>query len=262
MKPDPARIANYDDAWWARVYDSIYWATRQQEHDFYMQQGRSFSEPVLEVACGTGTVLLDLLRSAVDAYGFDISQSMLDMLQRKLPVEQREEILRRVSRQNMVDFQYASVQFGTVLIPSGSFLFLLTQDEQIACLRNIYRHLRPGGKLVLNFAVPSYEHLVTMAKGPQPFTDFGDFKDAISGTTVRVSRRSTAELATQLWHTDWRFTSGSEAHDATMCFRWIFPEEFKLLLRIGGFASAEVTAGFDTKAVSVAAGEAVWSAVK
>ena len=253
---------NYEDEWWARVYDSIYYATRQQEHDFYVQQARSLAEPVLELACGTGTVLLDLLRLGVDAYGFDISQPMLDMLQRKMPVEQRDQTLRRISRQNMVDFEYPSLQFGTVLIPSGSFLFLLTEDERIACLKNVHHHLRSGGRLVLNFAVPSHEHLASLTKEPRPFADLGDFTDAISGSKVHVSCRSSIELATQLWHMDWCFAFGSELHKATMCFRWILPEEFTFLLRLAGFASCDVRAGFDGEQLTAAGGEAVWTAVK
>ena len=166
---------NYNDESWARVYDSVYRATRQPEHDFYVQPVAAWAEPVLEVACGTGMVLLDLIRAGADAHGFDISQPMLDMLKQKLPDERRDDLLRRVSRQDMADFSYPSQEFGTALIPSGSFLFLLTQAEQITCLANIRRHLRPGGTLVLNFPVPSYQHLANKAREPQAFVAVGDF---------------------------------------------------------------------------------------
>jgi SAM-dependent methyltransferase len=253
---------NYEDEWWARLYDSIYWATRRQEHDFYVQQASTLAEPVLEAACGTGTVLLDLLHRGVDAYGFDISEPMLHMLRRKLADDRREQTFWRVNRQSMVDFNYPSLKFGTVLIPSGSFLFLLTQADQIACLTNIHRHLRSGGRLLLNFAVPSYEPLASMAKQPQPFSDFGEFQDSLGGSKVRVSCKTSTELAQQLFHMDWRFESGSEVHDAAMCFRWVFPEEFKLLLRLAGFATWEASSGFSGEPLLSVGVETVWSAFK
>ena len=253
---------NYEDEWWARLYDSFYWATRRQEHDFYVQQAITLAEPVLEVACGTGTVLLDLLHQGVDAYGFDISQPMLDMLRRKLTDDGCEQRFGRVTRQSMVDFNYPSLKFSTVLIPSGSFLFLLTQADQIACLTNIHRHLSSGGRLLLNFAIPGYEYLASIRKEPQPFADLGDFQDCLGGSKVRVSCRTSVELVPQLFHQDWRFDSGSEVRDVAMCFRWIFPEEFKLLLRLAGFASWEVSTGFSREPLSAVGVETVWSAFK
>jgi SAM-dependent methyltransferase len=252
--------ANYDDEWWARVYDSIYRATRQQEHEFYVQQAGTMPEPVLEIACGTGMVFLDLIRAGVDAYGFDISLPMLDALKRKASDGQRDEILRRVSRQDMADFSYPSMEFGTVLIPSGSFLFLLTQAEQIACLANIRRHLRSGGTLVLNFPVPSYQHLSNKALGPQTLVTVGDFEDALNGSTVHLACKTTAELVPQLQHMTWRFSQGSAAHEAAMCCRWVFPEEFKLLLRLAGFSSREVFGGFERNAPLETGDEAAWVA--
>jgi SAM-dependent methyltransferase len=253
--------ANYDDEWWARVYDSIYRATRKQEHDFYVQQAATVGQPVLEIGCGTGMVLLDLIRAGVDAYGFDISSPMLDALKRKVGDGQREEILGRITRQDMANFSYPSLKFGTVLIPSGSFLFLLTQAEQIACLANICRHLRSGGTLVLNFPVPSYQHLSNKALGPHTFVTVGDFDDALSGSAVHVSCKTAAELIPQLQHMTWRFSQGSDLHEADMCFRWVFPEEFKLLLRLAGFSSWEVFGGFERRALLEAGGEAVWVAL-
>jgi len=251
---------NYDDEWWARVYDSIYRATRRQEHDFYVQQAEAAAKPVLEVACGTGMVLLDLIRAGVDAYGFDISQPMLDMLKRKADSDRRDEIMRRISRQDMADFSYPSLRFGTVLIPSGSFFFLLTQAEQIACLANVHRHLFPGGTLVLNFPVLSYQHLANKAREPQAFVTVGDFEDALTGSTVQLSCKTTAELVPQLQHMTWRFSQGSTVHEAVMCCRWIFPEEFKLLLGLAGFSSWEVFAGFDRNPSLETGDEAVWFA--
>lgn len=41
-------------------------------------------------------------------------------------------------------------RYGLAIIPGHSFLFMLTPDDQVACLECIQRHLLPGGVLVVH----------------------------------------------------------------------------------------------------------------
>src|SRR5690606_23477827 len=48
--------------------------------DFYVGLARESSGPVLDVACGTGRILLPCLEAGVDIEGVDLYQPMLDTL--------------------------------------------------------------------------------------------------------------------------------------------------------------------------------------
>ena len=47
------------------------------ELPFFLKQIARFGQPVLDVACGTGRLLLPLLRAGIDVDGCDLSEDML-----------------------------------------------------------------------------------------------------------------------------------------------------------------------------------------
>src|SRR4051794_8290848 len=51
--------------------------------DFYVCLTRQANGPVLDIACGTGRVLLPVLQAGADADGLDLFQPMLDTARRK-----------------------------------------------------------------------------------------------------------------------------------------------------------------------------------
>jgi ubiquinone/menaquinone biosynthesis C-methylase UbiE len=50
--------------------------------DFYLGLAREAKGPVLEIACGTGRILLPVLQAGVDADGMDLFQPMLHTARR------------------------------------------------------------------------------------------------------------------------------------------------------------------------------------
>ena len=49
--------------------------------------------------------------------------------------------------------------FTLVYLVFNTISNLLTQDEQVACFRNAARHLRPGGRFVVELGVPDLRQL-------------------------------------------------------------------------------------------------------
>ena len=163
---------NYDNSWWPLIYDQ--WnerGDRQQTHErefqFYRKQLAGEAGPVLEVACGTGSILLRLLRQGIDIRGFDCAAGMLAVLRRKAADLGLDDIDRRVCCQDMVDFCYDQ-SFAAILIPASSFMLLPTQAAQIACLERIRAHLVPGGRLLMNFYIPSLAGDLLAHVSPSP----------------------------------------------------------------------------------------------
>ena len=52
------------------------------DREFYLGLAREARGPVLEVACGTGRILLPCFQAGVDIDGLDLFQEMLDVLRR------------------------------------------------------------------------------------------------------------------------------------------------------------------------------------
>lgn len=80
----------YEDAYQrtiARNYDAEYAVIRDPSGDraFYADRARETGGPVLELACGTGRVLLPIAREGIPCVGLDLSTAMLDVLRAKDP---------------------------------------------------------------------------------------------------------------------------------------------------------------------------------
>lgn len=235
--------SNYESKWWGYIYDQMMadgladWLATNRR--FYRSSLQSVTGPVLECACGTGLILLPLLASGHDMVGFDISQAMLATLERKAKAQEIDDIERRLSLQDFETFNYEQ-SFAAVIIPSNSFSMLATQEAQIRTLKNIYAHLAPQGQLLLDLRLAGVQSLVENSK---PVTGrWHTFIHPETGHPIRQRVDSRLDFDHQLIldRCFIEYEAGSETFPMTA--RWIFKEEFQLLLRLAGFERWDVFA--------------------
>jgi ubiquinone/menaquinone biosynthesis C-methylase UbiE len=145
----------YADPRLAEAYDAGMGAEADAMHDtpFYLALAREAAargQAVLELACGTGRVTLPIAREGIEVVGLDNAAAMLDVARRKAAAEDLDVTWVEA---DMRDFDLGR-RFGLVIIPYRSFLHLLTDADQAACLDAVYRHLLPGGRFATNFFAP------------------------------------------------------------------------------------------------------------
>lgn len=242
--------SNYDSRWWALIYDQ--WNeegdrrhAHEREFQFYRRQLTGVSGPVLEAACGTGSILLRLAQLGCEISGFDISEAMLEVLRRKAKRLGQSNIAERVSRQDFVDFRYEKT-FAAILVPASAFMMLTTQEAQLACLRNIRDHLAPGGRLLLDFYIPSLDNDLLPHCTPTPaLEEFGDFIHPETGKEIAVTCKKVVDLGEQTEEYLWYFAHDGTTEEVPMSARWIYKEEFQLLLRLAGYSSWQLCGSHD-----------------
>ncbi len=135
---------------------------RQDELAMYRSLAAEAGGPVLELACGTGIITLDLARAGHEVTGLDVSPDMLDVARAKLreePAEVRGRIL--LVEANMRDFQLDRA-FAFAFIPNNSFGYLIEQADRQSCLRCLHKHIEPGGVLLIAEQVYAQERLAKM----------------------------------------------------------------------------------------------------
>ena len=115
------------------------------ELGFYEKQIEEYGQPVLDVACGTGRLLLPLLRTGIDIDGCDISG---DMLQYCLQWVQQEGFQAHLVEQPMHAFEMPR-QYKTIYI-CGSFGLAGSRGKDLETLRCCYKHLQSDGALIFN----------------------------------------------------------------------------------------------------------------
>ena len=127
----------------AKYYDLIY--CDEYDVDFYLLEARNARGPVLEVACGTGRILLALQKHGIEIEGLDLSKEMLEVLRKKA---ESLGLKPHVHHANMVDFRI-NKKFSLIIVPYRSFLHLQSNERDKA-LKNFYGHLNEGGRIILH----------------------------------------------------------------------------------------------------------------
>ncbi|MFL6034492.1 MAG: class I SAM-dependent DNA methyltransferase [Gaiellaceae bacterium] len=107
----------------------------------------------LELGIGTGRIALPLAARGVPVHGIELSNAMVARLRAK-PGGGEIGI-------TIGDFATATADgmFSLAYLVFNTINNLTTQEAQTACLRNVARHLEPGGRFVVEVGVPGLRHI-------------------------------------------------------------------------------------------------------
>jgi len=206
---------------------------------FVLARARAAPGPVLEVACGTGRVLLRLLAAGIDAEGLEPAPGMRARLLEKA----REQGLRaRVTAGDMRTFALER-RFALIVCAFNSFSHMLTLDDQLAALGRMRAHLAPGGVLALHQSqVPA--DMWTAPVGQRVL----EHETPLPGTDhlLRLWDTRTRDRAAHSQHSVVEVEELDAAGQVMRTFRsetrhrWATRNELELLLRHAGFSPIEL----------------------
>lgn len=134
----------------ARYYDA-YVGDFARDVPVYLSLCRK-EHAILEVGCGTGRILQAFLEADYFIDGTDISFDMLGASYRKLAEYIRDGSL-RLSNHDFADAAMPET-YDRILVTFYTFNYLLEPERQLRFLRNIYKSLKDGGKIVLDLFYP------------------------------------------------------------------------------------------------------------
>ncbi len=123
--------------------DTSKWEDRQ----FYLEVISESGQPVLDVGCGTGRLLVDYLSNGVDVDGVDISPEMLALCQQRLD----DLGLKTSLYESAMETMQLPRHYQTIIVPSSSFQLVLDKAIAQQAINNLYAHLVPRGTLVMPF---------------------------------------------------------------------------------------------------------------
>ena len=143
----------------ADIYDHVPIYNAKNDIEFYRENARQSDGEILELGCGTGRVLIPCAETGARITGIDLSDSMLAVCRKK--VEQLPDAVRRRIKLVKMDMRNINFdqKFGLVTVPFRAFLHLTSSAEQRQCLTGIHKHLKPGGRLILDIFNPSLHYL-------------------------------------------------------------------------------------------------------
>jgi SAM-dependent methyltransferase len=211
--------------------------------DFYLGLARAAKGPVLDVACGTGRILLPALQAGLEVDGLDLSAAMLATLRTKA---QARGLAPRLWQSNMASFQLGR-PYALVMVPFNAFVHNLTTDDQLAALRCCRQHLLPGGLLVFDTFFPG-PAVINSAENT-PVLEL-ETSHPETGLPVRMFDTRRFDRVEQLQHSLMELVlldaAGNVAvtHRSRTTIRWIYKYEMELLLRLAGFERWRISGDF------------------
>jgi len=206
---------------------------------FYAERARREGGPVLELACGTGQLIVPIARSGIRAAGLDLSAEMLEAARDRARAASAQVDL---VQGDMRDFDLGE-RFGLVYVARNSLLHLHETDDLLACFAAVRRHLRPGGAFVFDVFNPSVR-LLAVPAGKR--FEVMRVHDPERGEVV-IEQVGDYDAAAQVNRATWYF-SAPGAPDflaAPLHLRSIFPRELPLLVAAGGFRLESRHGDFD-----------------
>lgn len=114
---------------------------------FFLDVVKKYGQPVLDVGCGTGRILLDFMQQGIAIDGVDNSPDMLALLKQKA---EKLNLNPTVYQQEMDKLDLPR-KYQTILVPSSSFQLLLDEKLPPVAILRFYEHLLPGGVLAMPF---------------------------------------------------------------------------------------------------------------
>ena len=180
----------------------------------------------LELGIGTGRIAVPLAQRGVPVHGIDMSRAMVARLRAKPGGEE--------IRVTIGDFASARVDgtFSLAYLVANTIMNLTTQEEQVACFRNVAAHLEPGGCFVIEVLVPGLQRL-------PPGQTIQDFH--LSETNWGLDEYDVATQGLISHHftfLDGRITRWS------VPFRYAWPAELDLMAQLAGMGLRERWSGW------------------
>lgn len=180
--------------------------------------------PALEFAIGTGRVALALAARGVAVSGIDLSEPMLEALRAKPGAADVPSVAGDMATTRVE----GAGEFALVYLVWNSLSNLRTQAEQVECFRNAVRHLRPGGRFVIDLWVPPLRRLPPGATAVPMATEPGhlvfDTYDVVTQECASHHYRENAD--------------GTVRHGVGR-FRYVWPAELDLMALLAGMALEE-----------------------
>ncbi|HRE46320.1 MAG TPA: class I SAM-dependent methyltransferase [Aggregatilineales bacterium] len=222
------RIARYYDAENEFMTDDL---------PFYAALAEENGDPILDVGCGTGRVMLHLAGLGYTAHGVDVSVEMLRRGERRAIARADLRDKCRFFTGDAAAHPYPT-RYPLILVPYNGFMHFRTLDGQIQALKHWRDHLTEDG--VIAFDLPNAGEV--FAGGDDDTLTFErSFTEPESGGMVMQFSLSRIDRTAQIQHISWVYDETAadgvlRRTVAPLTLRYVFPAEFDLLLNASGLA--------------------------
>lgn len=241
-----------------------------REAPFFLKEIARFGQPVLDVPCGTGRVLLPLLRAGIDIDGCDISA---DMLRHCAAKAGREGFSPNLYQQPMHAF--ALPRKYKMIYICDSFGLAGSRDKDLETLRRCHAHLESGGALLVNIeaeytSAESWDGWLSSKRQmlPEPWpkeghrkigADGSEFVDRFRYVEIDALEQSyTRQVRLEKWQSGTLVASEESSLRGNMYLK----NELLLMLQLAGFQEITVRGDYTDLPATSEHEELIFTAIR
>jgi SAM-dependent methyltransferase len=220
----------------AALYDHEY-RRRRDDVRHYGRLAEEIGGPVLDLGCGTGRLLLPLLREGIEVVGVDASEPMLRRCRERLAQAGKHAQLHRG------DFRRLALgrRFPLVVCAFNTFMHLYERTDVERFLAVVRKHLAPDGVFAFDVMHPDLKWL---SRDPEKRWARTRFRHPTTGEPQVYSTSLTYDAALQIAFmrifyepAGTRAGRGSRRRELVvhLAHRYFYPRELEALLHYNGF---------------------------
>ena len=228
----------------AELHDA-FWDAEDDRSEERLMAGflKKHPGPALEIGCGSGRLLLPLLKSGHEVEGLELSPDMLAICRERAAAGG----LCPVLHEGDMTTWSPPRRFAALLAPA--FTLQLTADAP-RTLRRWHGWLQNGGGLYLTIFIPFSEIESDQSEGEW----YADHEATLDdGRLARLETRHAIDLPNRILHREhrYRLSGDPRVHHSTQTLRWYGSAEMAALLADAGFEVAAAFPDFDPTAGNV-----------
>jgi len=240
----------------AAAYDEFFGGEPFWDQAFFVERIRAHGGRALELACGTGRLLVPLLRDGLEVEGLDTSSDMLAILRTKANRLGLTPVLHEAPMQSFD----LPARYRTVFLPAGTFMILIHDEEIRSTLACCRRALEPGGELLIP--------LDGQEPTPDERTDWRERRNVAvrsHDAQLRILERQRYDPSTRLttWHLRYEVDRPGRTQQVfhrEHLLRHHTTEDFVALLSQAGFEGITMRRGYTGPAPTDPSDDRVFSA--
>ena len=210
----------------------------------YLGLAREHGDPVLELGCGTGRLLIPLAAAGHTITGIDLSRDMLTRCQEKLDIEGKATAERVSLVQGDIRRFELGRKFNLIMAACNTILHCTATQDLLAVFATARKHLAPGGVFVVDFCIPNVKSMIESGGEEEVF----EVIHPVRGTRIVDTYRLPSILSGRLRPSiPPRGVGWALAYQVSLCSvsaGIYFPREVALALRFSGFKVAKTWKGY------------------
>jgi len=232
------------EGFFAEFYDILH-SSYDADLKMYLDLAQEHGDPLLELGCGTGRLLIPLAAAGYAVTGLDLSRDMLTRCQERLDME-GEATAKRVSlvQGDIRRFELGR-KFNLIMAACNTILHCTAVQDLLAVFARAREHLAPGGVFAVDFSIPNVKVMIESSGEEEVF----EVIHPVRGSRIVDTYKATFDFVRQIETIDTRL----EEWDGRVLLRSArarsergiyFPREVALALRCSGFRVAKTWKGY------------------